>query len=691
MTAVHIPVLLNEVVRTLAPRPGGAYVDGTFGAGGYTEAILGAAHCRVAAIDCDPDAMERGRALRDRYRGRLTLIEGRFGDMERLVRTVTDAPVDGVALDIGVSSPQLDTPERGFSFRHDGPLDMRMSRSGPTAADVVNRTAEAELSKIVFTLGEERAARRIARAIVNARRGGAIERTLQLAEIVRSVVPAAAGGIDPATRTFQALRLYVNGELEELDRGLRGAERLLRPGGRLAVGLFSLPRGQAGETLPARPQRRGAARLASPAGARPAAPADVPPAVSPRDNAFPRRNCRQPARALVQIARCGADRQPGLGRQCGRFSGRRRGMIRWTTIVLLVLLSGMTGALFPVKHQVQTLEKQVGKVEASIRSYRNNIRISSGGMDPADLAAAPWATDAAQRPRPALRGTIQEFLGSARYLRRAVRADRRRPGARQPRKETAMSRRLRELCRPHARGARCRPGEMHLEGAAGKALSLARRRLIVTGAVFLLAFCAIGYRLVDLGVIRAGVEAERAKLAAKKTLPSGHRADIVDRNGIVLATSIGSWSIFADPTLVDAPGRTARILAHIFPQQSVRTLETKLRRKTRFVWIARQASPAAYQQILRFGLAGIQARPDLRRVYPQRALVAHIVGSSDVDNKGIAGVEARMDNRIRTGARPLGLSIDLRAQAAVRGDSGPLDRILAGARRCGDGHGCADR
>ena len=238
MTAGHIPVLLNEVIRTLAPRPGGAYVDGTFGAGGYTEAILGAADCRVAAIDCDPDAIERGRALRDRYRGRLTLIEGRFGDMERLVRAVTDAPVDGVALDIGVSSPQLDTPERGFSFRHDGPLDMRMSRSGPTAADVVNRAAEADLSKIIFTLGEERAARRIARAIVNARRSAAIERTLQLAEIVRSVLPAAAGGIDPATRTFQALRLHVNGELEELDRGLRGAERLLRPGGRLVVVCF---------------------------------------------------------------------------------------------------------------------------------------------------------------------------------------------------------------------------------------------------------------------------------------------------------------------------------------------------------------------------------------------------------------------------------------------------------------------
>ncbi len=233
-----------------------------------------------------------------------------------------------------------------------------------------------------------------------------------------------------------------------------------------------------------------------------------------------------------------------------------------------------------------------------------------------------------------------------------------------------MSRRLRDLCRPHTKSARCRPGEIHLEGAAGKAIAVARRRLIVTGAVFLLAFGAIGYRLVDLGVIRAGAEAERAEIEATGTLPAGHRANIVDRNGVVLATSIRSWSIFADPAVVEDPGRTARILAHIFPQQSVRSLEKKLRRKGRFVWIRRQASPAAYQQILHFGLAGIQARPDLRRVYPQRALVAHIVGSSDVDNKGIAGVEAKMDKRIRTGVRPLRLSIDLRAQVAVR-------RILA--------------
>ncbi len=235
-----------------------------------------------------------------------------------------------------------------------------------------------------------------------------------------------------------------------------------------------------------------------------------------------------------------------------------------------------------------------------------------------------------------------------------------------------MSRRLRDLCRPHRRSARCRPGEMHLEGRAGKALAVARRRLVVAGMVFLLVFAGIGYRVFDLSVIRAGAGtgAGQARMAATETLPAGHRADIVDRHGIVLATSIRAWSIYADPALVADPGRTARILAHIFPRQNARALEAKLRRKSRFVWIGRQASPAAWQRILRFGLAGIHARPELRRIYPQRAPVAHIVGSSDVDNRGTAGVEARMNTRLRTGTRPLRLAIDLRAQIAVR-------RILA--------------
>ena len=234
--SVHAPVLLNEVVSGLAVRDGGLYVDGTFGAGGYTAAILAAANCKVWAIDRDPDAIARGRDLAARHGARLTLVEGRFADMDRLV----SAPVvDGVALDLGLSSPQLDQAVRGFSFRFDGPLDMRMEREGPTAADIVNGESEARLADIIFHMGEERKARRIARAIVTARTTRPILRTGELASLVRGVVPAAPRDkIDPATRTFQALRLHVNGEMEQLDGGLAAAERLLAPGGRLAVVSF---------------------------------------------------------------------------------------------------------------------------------------------------------------------------------------------------------------------------------------------------------------------------------------------------------------------------------------------------------------------------------------------------------------------------------------------------------------------
>ncbi|AWJ84606.1 16S rRNA (cytosine(1402)-N(4))-methyltransferase [Azospirillum sp. TSH58] len=235
----HISVLLNEVVDALSPRDGGVYVDGTFGAGGYSRAILDRADCRVWGIDRDPEAIGRGRQLALAYPGRLEIVEGRFGDMDRLLAEHGVESVDGVALDIGVSSPQIDEPERGFSFRFDGPLDMRMGRDGPTAADVVNTASEAELADIVFHYGEERMARRVARAIVAARLETPFARTKQLADVVRSVVPKGKGdAIDPATRTFQALRIHVNDELGELRRGLAAAESLLKPGGRLAVVSF---------------------------------------------------------------------------------------------------------------------------------------------------------------------------------------------------------------------------------------------------------------------------------------------------------------------------------------------------------------------------------------------------------------------------------------------------------------------
>ncbi|GAB5469149.1 MAG: 16S rRNA (cytosine(1402)-N(4))-methyltransferase RsmH [Rhodospirillales bacterium] len=237
----HRPVLLTEALSALAPTAKGVYLDATFGRGGYSRALLQAADCIVLAIDRDPEAIAEGRRLEGKADGRFTMLAGRFGDMEALVPEARHGRLDGVTLDLGVSSPQIDQPERGFSFRFDGPLDMRMggeSEGGPNAADLVNRLDEAELADIIYRYGEERHSRRVARAIVTARRSAAITRTGELAELVRKTVRRSGDGIDPATRTFQALRIAVNDELGEVERGLRAAERLLAPGGHLVVVTF---------------------------------------------------------------------------------------------------------------------------------------------------------------------------------------------------------------------------------------------------------------------------------------------------------------------------------------------------------------------------------------------------------------------------------------------------------------------
>ena len=236
--AGHIPVLLDDVLNVLAPHDDAVYVDGTFGGGGYSEALLNAAHCRVFGIDRDPEAVRRGRDLAERYGERLRILEGRFSDMAQLLTSVNTDPVAGIALDLGVSSTQLDAPERGFSFRFDGPLDMRMSSAGQSAADLVASLSESELAEVIRALGEERFARRIAHAINAARQRQPIRRTTELADIVRAAIPQSEPGQDPATRTFQALRIAVNDELGELDCGLAAAEQLLAPGGRLAVVSF---------------------------------------------------------------------------------------------------------------------------------------------------------------------------------------------------------------------------------------------------------------------------------------------------------------------------------------------------------------------------------------------------------------------------------------------------------------------
>ena len=267
----HVPVMLAEVVESLAPRPGEIHLDGTFGGGGYARAILDAAPCTLWAIDRDADAIARGAALAARYPGRLHLIEGRFGDMLGLLAGRGVGALDGIVLDLGVSSHQIDEPARGFSFRADGPLDMRMGASGPTAADLVNALPEAELADTLFQLGEERLSRRIARAIARARAEAPITTTQRLAQVIRAVVPPERSGLHPATRSFQALRIRVNDELGEIERALAAAASLLAPGGRLVVVSFhsledrlvkQFMQGAAGQA--AGPSRHDPAGLAAP-------------------------------------------------------------------------------------------------------------------------------------------------------------------------------------------------------------------------------------------------------------------------------------------------------------------------------------------------------------------------------------------------------------------------------------------
>jgi 16S rRNA (cytosine1402-N4)-methyltransferase len=233
----HTPVMLAEVLAALNPRDGAHYIDGTFGGGGYARAILEACDCRVLGIDRDPEAIARGNALAALYPGRLTLVHGEFSRLDSYLSAAGEAGTDGVVLDLGVSSFQFDEPERGFSFRADGPLDMRMSGEGLSAADVVNTADEKTLTDILLRYGEERQARRIARAIVADR---PFARTAELAELVSRVQGPAAQRlpIHPATRTFQALRIHVNDELGELERALEASTRALKPEGRLAVVAF---------------------------------------------------------------------------------------------------------------------------------------------------------------------------------------------------------------------------------------------------------------------------------------------------------------------------------------------------------------------------------------------------------------------------------------------------------------------
>lgn len=230
----HIPVMLKEVLENMAPKDGETYVDATFGNGGYTEALLKSADCKVIALDRDPNVSKRAEELKSLYGERFEFRAGQFGDFEELVNQT----INGAVFDIGVSSMQLDQSERGFSFSKEAPLDMRMSCSGLSAADIVNAADEKELADIIYKYGDERKSRQIAARIVSYRNTKPIETTKELAEIIYTVIHKTPNSIDPATRTFQALRIAVNNELDELEKGLQGALNLLAPQGRLTVVTF---------------------------------------------------------------------------------------------------------------------------------------------------------------------------------------------------------------------------------------------------------------------------------------------------------------------------------------------------------------------------------------------------------------------------------------------------------------------
>jgi 16S rRNA (cytosine1402-N4)-methyltransferase len=267
-SASHVPVLLDEVTAALAPQPGQTIVDGTFGAGGYSRAIL-ATGAHVIAFDRDPSARRFAEGLpQDRFR----LVERRFSE---IADEVGEGAVDGVVLDIGVSSMQLDEAERGFSFLRDGPLDMRMAASGPTAADLVNETDETELARILYVYGEERESRRIARAIVRRRQSQPFTRTVELAEFIEQSLGGRRGAkVHPATRAFQAIRIAVNEELSELEQGLAAAEQALKAGGRLCVVTFHSLEDRIVKTF------LGARAGRTPGGSRQAPPAKAGPAPS---------------------------------------------------------------------------------------------------------------------------------------------------------------------------------------------------------------------------------------------------------------------------------------------------------------------------------------------------------------------------------------------------------------------------
>ena len=381
--ARHVPVLLDPVLDALDPRPGDVVVDGTFGAGGYSRAILDR-KASVIAIDQDDTAIAAGRVLEADMAGRLTLVHGRFGELDRHAHDLGHDHVDGVVLDVGVSSMQLDQPERGFSFRADGPLDMRMGRNGVSAADVVNELAIGDLTRVIGILGEEKRAKTVAAAIGRARAEKPIARTGELAGIVEKAIGKRPGDrIHPATRTFQALRIYINRELNELAAALLAAERLLRAGGRLVVVAFhsledrivkrfltarSKPRPAGSRHLPA--TETGPEPTFEPITRKPIAASDAEAAQNPRARSARLRAARRTDADITELdlSVFGLPNLPE-SRKCSRCA-----MTRYFNIALLVAMIVAAAAVYDRKYDAEIAAEKVAELRRDIEREKDLIQ-----------------------------------------------------------------------------------------------------------------------------------------------------------------------------------------------------------------------------------------------------------------------------------------------------------------------------
>ena len=539
----------------------GVWLDGTFGAGGYARALLDAGAARVIGVDRDPEALERAVAWAGDFGDRLVLREGRFGELDRIAAAAGAPALDGVVLDIGVSSMQLDQPARGFSFLRDGPLDMRMSRAGPSAADLVNRLPEAALADLLFQLGEERAARRIARAIVADRRAAPFETTLQLRGLIERLLPRPKPGQPhAATRSFQALRIAVNDELGELARGLAAAEAALGPGGWLAVVTFhSLE-----DRIVKRYLRSARARRRARAAMLPETAAEAARFALVTRKAVAARRGRgrgQPARPLRQApdraAAGGAGRRgrPAGARRAGGGAGGAgvRFLLHVSAAVLVVVCATWA---YRVNYATQEALNRVadlrGEIAARARGPGGAER-RMGLPEPPRPAARRWSP-----PMPRRWGSAE--LTPDQFGETAMVAYPPEPDdlLRRGRSRAMIRRPLRPLAR--ILKARAEGKDPNLIEAEERAARLAARhraervkaetRLLLLGVVFILGFSTVAGRM---ALVAATVPVEPR--AGPGEPIHTQRADIVDRNGAVLATNIVTASLYAQPARDDRPAR----------------------------------------------------------------------------------------------------------------------------------------